>query len=217
MLGKSIGSCTQYKSECIGKQQKQLLYAGLALTSVGMASQSACYGPFAHEQVEESAADNNCDCVCVCVCVCYVGGYRIHLVSLITLILATFVKPWATLFGIWSILCVISFFLCLISRVISGYNLTPRPEGSPLTTIFRVLFASLCKSFCASPHDMNELYEKPDPRLELLPHTKSLGWVTLSATCSTLSLFLLWHTRFFVLNVLTQSSDFLVINLKLVF
>ncbi|KMT04219.1 hypothetical protein BVRB_8g185140 [Beta vulgaris subsp. vulgaris] len=143
VLGKSIGSCTQYKSECIGKQQKQLLYAGLALTSVGMASQSACYGPFAHEQVEESAADNNCDCVCVCVCVCYVGG------------------------------------------VISGYNLTPRPEGSPLTTIFRVLFASTCKSFCTRPHDMNELYEKPDPRLELLPHTKSLGCLDKAAIINT--------------------------------
>uniref|UniRef100_A0A803M1N0 Uncharacterized protein n=1 Tax=Chenopodium quinoa TaxID=63459 RepID=A0A803M1N0_CHEQI len=151
VLGKSNGNCTQYKPECIGEQQKQLLYAGLAFTAVGIAAHTASYAPYSREHLE---------------------------VALVALLVAAFVKPWAILFGICAILGVLSFLACLILRVTKGCNDNNpalRPQGSPLTTIFRVLFAASSKSFCRRPHDANGLYEKPDPNQELLPHSKSLS------------------------------------------
>ncbi|XP_056685829.1 protein NRT1/ PTR FAMILY 5.5-like [Spinacia oleracea] len=100
---------------------------------------------------------------------------RTHLVALAALLVAAFVKPWAILFGICAILGMVSFFACLILRVTKGYNNpVPRPVGSPLTTIFRVLFAAFSKSFYPRPRDMNNLYEASDPNQQLLPHTKNL-------------------------------------------
>ncbi|XP_021719781.1 protein NRT1/ PTR FAMILY 5.5-like [Chenopodium quinoa] len=166
VLGKSNGNCTQYKPECIGEQQKQLFYSGLVFTALGMAALSACYAPFAQEQAEEAAASNSTR---------RVGWCRTHLVAFAALLIAAFVKPWAILFGICAILGVVSFFFCLILRVCLGVgNPAPRPQGSPLTTIFRVLFAAVSKSFFSRPQDMNELYENPNSLQELLPHTNGL-------------------------------------------
>ncbi|KMT04220.1 hypothetical protein BVRB_8g185150 isoform A [Beta vulgaris subsp. vulgaris] len=162
VLGKSNGNCTQYRPECIGEKQQQLFYTGLALTALGIAAHSACYAPLAREQVEQTGTSKKVGC-------------RSNLVALAALLIAAFVKPWATLFGICAILSLVSFLVCLILSVIScSKNPVTRPQGSPLTTIFRVLFAASSKSFVPQPHDTNDLYEKLDPNQEELPHTKSL-------------------------------------------
>ncbi|KAL2906500.1 Protein NRT1/ PTR FAMILY 5.5, partial [Bienertia sinuspersici] len=141
------------------------LFSSFSSMIVRMAALSACYAPFAQEQAEETASTGRST-----------GWWRTHLVALAALLIAAFVKPWATLFGICAILALLSFLLCLILRVISGFNSpVPRQQGSPLTTIFRVLFAASSKSFYPRPQDMGELYDEPDPlQEELLPHTKGL-------------------------------------------
>ncbi|KAL2932263.1 Protein NRT1/ PTR FAMILY 5.5 [Bienertia sinuspersici] len=177
VLGNSNGNCTQYKPECIGEQQKQLLYTGLAFTAVGMAAHTACYAPFASEQAEGGGgggvvASDSCDCYVACCCV----GCRIHLIAFVALLVASFVKPWATLFGICAIVGAISFIVCFILMLISCYNNSiSRPQGSPLTTVFRVLFAAFSKSFYPRPLDPSELYEKTNiTHHELLPRTENL-------------------------------------------
>ncbi|KAL2932307.1 Protein NRT1/ PTR FAMILY 5.5 [Bienertia sinuspersici] len=166
----------QYKPECIGEQQKQLLYAGLAFTAVGMAAHTACYAPFASEQAEGGGgggvvASDSCDCYVACCCV----GCRIHLIAFVALLVASFVKPWATLFGICAILGAISFIVCFILMLISCYNNSiSRPQGSPLTTVFRVLFAAFSKSFYPRPLDPNEpsLQEQEKKRWNLCEVTE---------------------------------------------
>ncbi|KAL2906592.1 Protein NRT1/ PTR FAMILY 5.5 [Bienertia sinuspersici] len=165
VLGKSNGNCTQYKPECIGEQQKQLFYSGLVFTALGMAALSACYAPFAQEQAEETTSNRRS-----------MGSCRTYLVALVALAIAAFVKPWAILFGICAILGLVSFLVCLVLRIVFGFNSPiPRPQGSPLTTIFRVVFAASSKCFYLRPQDISELYDKQsDPLQELLPHTKGL-------------------------------------------
>ncbi|KAK9290450.1 hypothetical protein L1049_008620 [Liquidambar formosana] len=53
-----------------------------------------------------------------------------------------------------------------------------QPQGSPLTTLFRVFAASASKIFYQSPTNFNELYERRDPdlHLHLVPHTHGLRW-----------------------------------------
>lgn len=135
-----------------------------------LTNHNACYTPFSREYLEETDDSYEFECVCSSIMVC-----RTHLVALAALLVAAFVKPWAILFGICAILGMVSFFACLILRVTKGYNNpVPRPVGSPLTTIFRVLFAAFSKSFYPRPRDMNNLYEASDPNQQLLPHTKNL-------------------------------------------
>ncbi|KNA03596.1 hypothetical protein SOVF_207610, partial [Spinacia oleracea] len=170
ILANTTGNCGAYKPECIGDQQKQLFYTGLALTAMGNAAHSASYCFFLAEQSSDVAGGGfecefaNCSC-CGFTC-------RNSLTGLAALLTLAFVKPWAVLFGIGSIFGVISLVVLLLR--ISRYNYV-KPKGSGLTTYFRVLFAASTKMCNARPLNVDELHEKHNLNVnQLLPHTEEL-------------------------------------------
>jgi peptide/histidine transporter 3/4 len=77
-------------------------------------------------------------------------------------------------FGIPAIVLVLAVALLFVS--VSGSDKYDTPQGSPLTTVFRVFVASASKMFCPLPRDAQELYEnRPSPESpDRLPHTRGL-------------------------------------------
>ncbi|XP_010686750.3 protein NRT1/ PTR FAMILY 5.5-like [Beta vulgaris subsp. vulgaris] len=175
VLANSTGNCAAYKPECIGGQQKQLFYAGLALTAIGNAAQTASYTLFLDEQGGDDA-EGGCNCE-PCYCQCCGFKCRNSLIGLVALLTVSFVKSWAVLFGIGAIIGVISLLVFLIK--ISHYNRVS-PQGSALTTVFRVLFAASSKLFHSQPQNVNELYENNNLNA-LLPHTQDLRFLDKAA------------------------------------
>ncbi|XP_074270169.1 protein NRT1/ PTR FAMILY 5.5 isoform X2 [Silene latifolia] len=175
ILAKSYGNCSEYKAECIGNLQKQLVYVGLALTAVGMAGQSVSHAPFAAQQ-----ANNGGDCSCNilhCHCCCF--KCRVNLIGVVALLVVSFVKPWHVLFGISAIIGVVSLLVLLIR--VCQYNYVG-PHGSSLTPLFRVLFAASSKIFVQTPENADELHENQDlASSALLPHTDDLRFLDKAA------------------------------------
>ncbi|PSS23809.1 Protein NRT1/ PTR FAMILY 5.5 like [Actinidia chinensis var. chinensis] len=80
-------------------------------------------------------------------------------------------KLWSIRFGIPAICTVVATIIFLSGSC--SYNCV-RPQGSSLTTVFRVLVAATSKIFHKRPSDANQLYEKCDPDIVLLPHSRRL-------------------------------------------
>lgn len=169
VLAKSYGNCIAYKPECIGDHQRVLFYAGLALIALGMAGHSTFLGPFTLEQTDGNFENNVEDGEVCCFCL---GSFAAVLIPIIGIIVVAFVKPWATLLGICCIFSIVST-LVFLSGVCS-YKYV-RPQGSPMTTIFRVFLASFSKVIYRRPRNVNDLYESPGlGQHDSLAHTKVL-------------------------------------------
>lgn len=170
VLANAYGNCSEYKPECVGNVQKQLFYVGLSLTALGMAGQSVSHGPFMAEQ-----SNRGCDCsynILRCNCCCF--KCSINLIGVVALLVVAFIKSWDTLFGICTIFCLVSVVVLLIR--VNRYNYVG-PQGSGLTTLFRVLFAASSKIFVKRPQYVNELHEISSlDASNLSPHSESLRY-----------------------------------------
>ncbi|KAK9706340.1 hypothetical protein RND81_07G117300 [Saponaria officinalis] len=174
ILANSYGNCSEYKPECVGNLQKQLLYAGLALVALGMSGQSVSHAPFAAQQ-PNNGGGYTCNLYCQCCCL----KCRISLIGVVALLVVAFVKPWHVLFGIAAIFGLLSLFVLLIRTC--HYNYVA-PQGSSLTTLFRVLFAAFSKIFLKTPQNVNELHENHSlDASTLLPHTDDLRFLDKAA------------------------------------
>ncbi|CAL5420267.1 unnamed protein product [Camellia sinensis] len=100
-----------------------------------------------------------------------VGIFGIILVPIIGGIALPYIKQWSVRFGIPAICSLVATLLFLSGSCSYKYD---KPQGSPLTTVFRVFVASVCKMCQPLPSDGNELYEKDGTGAKSMPHTDSL-------------------------------------------
>ncbi|GAB4833982.1 hypothetical protein Ancab_032234 [Ancistrocladus abbreviatus] len=167
VLAKHTGTCTDYKPECIGHEQKQLFYAGLGLLAIGMAGHLTSLGPFAAEQFEDDEDGEGNGGAVMCLSI-----FAMFAVGIGGIIAIPYIQPWSIRYGIAAILILVSMLFFLTG--ICSYNYVG-PQGSPLTTIVRVFVAFVSKLLCRSPKDKSQLYENRNMDLhDLLPHTRKL-------------------------------------------
>ncbi|KAI7996621.1 Protein NRT1/ PTR FAMILY 5.5 [Camellia lanceoleosa] len=167
VLSKSTHACSAYKPECIGHTQKALFYTALSLIAVGISGHTVSLPPFFTAQ---TTASNDRDTGRKLLWQ-IVGIFGIILVPIIGGIALPYIKQWSVRFGIPAICSLVATLLFLSGSCSYKYD---KPQGSPLTTVFRVFVASVCKMCQPLPSDGNELYEKDGTDAKLMPHTGSL-------------------------------------------
>ncbi|KAL3510415.1 hypothetical protein ACH5RR_029816 [Cinchona calisaya] len=100
------------------------------------------------------------------------------LIPVVGLIALPYIKPWSLRFGIPAI-CTLVATLAFVQGTHS-YKEENKPQGSPVTNVFRVFVASTRKMF-EDPKQYSELYEKQQPDIPKLPHTKGLRFLDKAA------------------------------------
>ncbi|KAI9154256.1 hypothetical protein LWI28_023435 [Acer negundo] len=165
VLSEAMGTCSEYKPECIGEGQEILFYTALALIAFGLSGHMTSMGDFMGEQMTESGTE---DLNGHSFWMFFWGMFGVILVPIIAAIALPYIKPWTLRFGIPAICTVVATLIFLTGSC--SYNYL-EPQGSPLTTVFRVFVASTSKLFYRRPRDPSELYERNDYDLYLQPHT----------------------------------------------
>ncbi|KAL8148456.1 hypothetical protein AgCh_005721 [Apium graveolens] len=168
-----LGPCKENEPQCIGRKQKTLFYIALALIAAALASRTVSQVQYSKEQKGETINSNRegettnsnkeegiCDCglgqkLTCCVMV---------VIVIISSLVLPFIESWTVKFGIpaiWSLLALLIF--------LNGqfWHPSPRegPQGSPLTTFFRVFVAAMSKMSEKLPEDHNienNLYQSDD-------------------------------------------------------
>uniref|UniRef100_A0A5B7BGM8 Uncharacterized protein n=1 Tax=Davidia involucrata TaxID=16924 RepID=A0A5B7BGM8_DAVIN len=174
VLSKSTGTCSAYRPECIGDAQKVLFYTALALIAVGISGHIVSLESFITEQTTSQMEDDDGRKTLWQI----VGIFAMVPVTIIGGIALPYIKPWSIRFGIPAI-CTLVATLLFVSGS-SAYK-CKGPQGSPLTTVFRVFVASASKTSHQCPEDVNELYERRDLN-QLVPHTRGLRCLDKAAT-----------------------------------
>ena len=151
ILSNAAGNCGAYKPDCIGDAQMVLFYTALAFLAIGISGHITSLDTFLKQQDSKEPMPWQA-----------AGGFIVILLAIVGFIAIQFIKPWSVRFGMPAICTVVATFLfttgsCSYKR--SG----PHPQGSPLTTIFRVFVASASNIF---------RHRLPDDNL--LPQTHSL-------------------------------------------
>ncbi|GFQ07634.1 BTB/POZ domain-containing protein at3g09030 [Phtheirospermum japonicum] len=167
VLANSMGTCSDYKPECIGEGQKALYFTAMPLIALGMGGHITCWNQFMAEQL--NGEENNLDR----------STFWRFFSSVIAVIVITFVavwglpyiKPWSLRFGIPAICTLVATLLFISGSCSYKYF---KPPGSPLTMFVRVFVAAFCKLFCKTPRDPRELFEIQNPEFYKVPHTRSL-------------------------------------------
>uniref|UniRef100_A0A2N9FAI1 Uncharacterized protein n=1 Tax=Fagus sylvatica TaxID=28930 RepID=A0A2N9FAI1_FAGSY len=99
----------------------------------------------------------------------FMGAMVLIIVPVVGCIALPYIKPWSVKFGIPAICTVVATFLFISGFFCSSYKHSG-PEGSPLTTVFRVFVASAYKMFSHLPQHDKELNGTHRPG----PHTRCL-------------------------------------------
>ncbi|XP_057497788.1 protein NRT1/ PTR FAMILY 5.5-like [Actinidia eriantha] len=167
VLAKATGTCSAYEPQCIGQGQQILFYTALVLIAVGLSGHLVSLGTFMAEQFVE-VVENFTTRSCVAL---FARSYIAVLIPIGGVLAISYVKLWSVRFGIPAICTVVATILFLSGSC--SYNCV-RPQGSSLTTVFRVLVAATSKLFHNRPNDANQLYERRDPDIVLLPHSRRL-------------------------------------------
>ncbi|KAL2479504.1 Protein NRT1/PTR FAMILY 5.5 [Abeliophyllum distichum] len=166
VLAKAMGTCSEYKPECIGDGQQILFYTALALIAIGVCGHITSWGPFMAEQLNERGEiDEGTFWRFFC------SILAVIIITIVAVIALPYIKPWSIRFGIPAICTLVATLLFFTGSCSYNYFL---PQGSPLTTFVRVFVASTSKFLYASPKDVKKLYENPTFELELVPYTRSL-------------------------------------------
>ncbi|CAL5422721.1 unnamed protein product [Camellia sinensis] len=176
VLSKSTDTCSAYKPECIGHTQKALFYTALSLLAVGISGHTVSLPPFFTAQ---TTASNDRDTGRKLLWQ-IVGIFGIILVPIIGGIALPYIKQWSVRFGIPAICSLVATLLFLSGSCSYKYD---KPQGSPLSTVFRVFVASVCKKCQPLPSDGNELYEKDGTDAKSMPHTDSLRGTKFLMNC----------------------------------
>ncbi|XP_047309620.1 protein NRT1/ PTR FAMILY 5.5-like [Impatiens glandulifera] len=169
ILGKSHGLCGAYLPECIGDEQRVLFYAGLALIAVGLSGHLVSLVPFTAAQITHGMLENITDSS---FCMMFLFSFMASLVPIGSVIAISYVKAWSFRFGLSALCTVVGTLVFLAGSYTYNYI---GPQGSPLTTFFRVFCAAAFKMFYRCPKNANDLYEIPDlDEHQLIPHSCSL-------------------------------------------
>ncbi|GMH26486.1 hypothetical protein Nepgr_028329 [Nepenthes gracilis] len=170
VLAKHTGTCTAYRPECIGHEQKLLFYVGLALLAVGMGGHFTTLGGFAAEQMEEGVDEDEEEANIAEKISIFLSVFAMVSIPIAGIIAIPYIKPWSVRYGIAAIFTLVSLLVFLTG--ICSYKYVG-PRGSPLTTTLRVFLASTSKIFYSIPKDKSQLHEKPNlPEDEQLTHTR---------------------------------------------
>ncbi|GFZ02226.1 hypothetical protein Acr_15g0008340 [Actinidia rufa] len=168
VLAKATGTCSAYEHQCIGQTQQILFYTALGLIAVGLSGHLISLGTFMDEQLVEEVQENFTTRSRV---TWFVGSCMAILIPIGGVLAICYANLWSIRFGIAAICTVLATILFLSGSC--SYNCVS-PQGSSLTTVFRVLVAAKSKLFHKCPTDANQLYQKRDPDLFFLPHSRLL-------------------------------------------
>ncbi|XP_057808098.1 protein NRT1/ PTR FAMILY 5.5-like [Salvia miltiorrhiza] len=169
VLGRTMGTCREYKAECIGQGQKVLFYTALPLIAFGMSGHLTSWNSFMAEQFVRVEGEDDDDERTF-----WKFFYSIFATIVLTFVAVLglpYIKPWSVRFGIPAICTLVATLLFFSGSCSYKYF---KPPGSPLTKFFRVFAAAVSKLFCRIPRDPKELFELNHPQLYVIPHTKSL-------------------------------------------
>lgn len=166
-LSRVAGNCNEYKPECVGAEQKIIFYTGLALLALGMSGHLTSLKKLIADHKTSLSDDGTKNL--------YVGLSVVILVTLIGAIVIPFIKSWSIRFGITAICSVLATIIFL-----TGPCTCDKAQGSPLTTVFRVIFASASKSFHKCPKDASQLFEEHDQNgpTKKISHTPRLRFLS---------------------------------------
>ncbi|CAL5321124.1 unnamed protein product [Camellia sinensis] len=153
VLAKATATCSLYKPECIGEGEKILFYTALALVAIGVSGHLILLSTFMVEQLTEVVRDNLTMRSCLSL---FLGTYATILIPIGGIIAISFIKIWSLRFGIPVICSVVATLIFLSGS--GSYNCV-KPQGSSLTTVFRVLVAATSKMFHKWPEEADQLYE----------------------------------------------------------
>ncbi|PSS09831.1 Protein NRT1/ PTR FAMILY 5.5 like [Actinidia chinensis var. chinensis] len=167
-LAKATDTCSPYESQCIGQIQQILFYTALVLIAVGLFGHLISLGTFMAEQLVEEVLENFTSRSRV---TRFVGSCMAILIPIGGVLAIWNANLWSIRFGIAAICTVLATILFLSGSCL--YNCVS-PQGSSLTTAFGVLVAATSKLFPKRPKDANLLYQKRDPDLFFLPHSRRL-------------------------------------------
>ncbi|KAM6550700.1 hypothetical protein CsatB_000508 [Cannabis sativa] len=173
VLADATGTCSAYKPECIGEGQKVLFYTALALIVMGMAGHSTSLNSLMieHATIKRQTQEEEEEVQASQIWSFCFGMFGMVIVYIAIILAITFIKPWSLRFGIPAICTVVATTIFLTSSCSYKYA---KPQGSPLTTVFRVFIAFASKLFHKLPTDTNQLYEKHQIELPSLSHTPRL-------------------------------------------
>ncbi|GAY50676.1 hypothetical protein CUMW_128560 [Citrus unshiu] len=155
VLAGFVGTCSEYKPECIVKGHKILFYAALGLLAFASSSCSVESTEFAEEQLEIAINEH----ISLSLIQREFFKLLLFMVPVAAIIPISYIKPWNLRFGV-SAICTVIATLLFLSGTCTYEN--KEPEGSPLTSVFRVFVASTTKLFYRLPSDASELYEGND-------------------------------------------------------
>jgi peptide/histidine transporter 3/4 len=185
VLSRHAGNCDKHKSDCIGDTQKALLYTALALIAVGISGHTTSLESFKKQQ-EELDQRSNGQVDLRRRLLDLFANIVVLLLPIVGGIALPYIKPWSVRFGIPAICTVVATFLFISGS--RSYR-HAEPQGSPLTTVFRVFVASASKMFHQRPLHANQFYGNHQGSLDSVPQTPSLRFsLSLSLSLSTLKL-----------------------------
>ncbi|XP_017241010.1 protein NRT1/ PTR FAMILY 5.5 [Daucus carota subsp. sativus] len=163
-----LGPCKENKPECIGGTQKTLFYFALALIAAGIASRNVSQDQFFKEQQGETTENNKKEEICDCGLGQKLGCFFMVIVIVVSTLVLPFIQSWSVKFGFPAICSLVALLVFLNGQFWHPYQ-HKGPQGSPLTTFFRVFVAAISKKSMKLPEEKN-LYQSDD-RAEL---TRSL-------------------------------------------
>ncbi|KAM7461464.1 hypothetical protein LguiA_029585 [Lonicera macranthoides] len=166
VLYKSTDTCSEYKPKCIGHTQKVLFYTALALIAVGISGHVVALQSFYEQNKSNTKNENETKILWQAL-----GLVGVVLVAVIGGIALPYIRPWELRFGIPAI-CALVATLLFLSGSCRYRHVSP--EGSPLTTMFRVAVATASKICQQVPDDAKLLYSKDDVDPNSVPHLRGL-------------------------------------------
>ncbi|KAL1545511.1 hypothetical protein AAHA92_22229 [Salvia divinorum] len=150
-LANATGTCKRYEPECVGRAQKGILIAGLALIAVGVAGNLVSLLPYLTWKNKSDGTSSGQG-----VAIYQIAGLiGVVVVSIAGAIALPYIRPPTLKFGIPAICSVIGTSLFLTGY--SKYTDATPPYNSPLFNVFRVLVAASLKSFRSYP-ESNQSY-----------------------------------------------------------
>lgn len=161
VLANSTGTCKEYEARCIGHTQKGLFYSGMALLALGIGGHRASLEPFLAEQHDGVRIYYQLSWPCYILRI--VTSVSLPFVPLVLFFVFPYIKQWFLLFGVPG-MCVVSATLIFLSGWFSSkytYNYS-KPQGSPLSDVFRVFVAAALKISQPFQPDTNQLYKNDD-------------------------------------------------------
>ncbi|XP_047979935.1 protein NRT1/ PTR FAMILY 5.5-like [Salvia hispanica] len=138
-LANATGTCKRYEPECVGRAQKDILIAGLALVAVGVAGNLVSLLPYLKKKSDGTSAN----------VYQIIGLIGVVVVPIVGAIALPYIRPPTLKFGIPAICTVVGTFLFLTG--FSKYTDDDPSRNSPLFNVFRVFVAASLKIFRSHP------------------------------------------------------------------